>query len=255
MVVVSLPLLIFEAVYRFLNPINQERYIDAGREDIMFYIYKFNSVMYIDSNFVALYILSLLFFSFYINRYAPRTVSFFYVCILVFLLFSSISRAAIFSFLIFLFMLPFSSLIYKWRYYVMLFLPALLLFLFQIVFESSGFDDSLRSKFMILSLTVEYIKDIDPMTLLLGVGVGKAADVLGIGSHNIITTYLVELGLVGTSMISALWILIMIKSRYKAGIIMFPFLVCGLSLTTFAIPYLYAMFGIVYHIERDRLYE
>lgn len=246
----SLPLLIIESIYRIINPPVEkiDLLVNAGREDIMFYIYKFNSIMYQDSNFVGLFILSLFFFLLYLKQYTCKKyyLSFF---ILTILLFATISRASIFSIVVFSFLYVFRQIIYENRKLIFFVSLILAFILFPILFEYRMIDDSFSTKFEIIDKTIEYLSKASLTNLLFGVGFGNAVEVLDMGAHNFFVIYLVESGFIGLILIVILWTYILLKTKYKAGIVMFPFLLNGLSLATGAIPYLYVMFALILVLE------
>lgn len=253
MIYFSLPLLIIESIYRIINPPVEkiELLENAGREDIMFYIYKFNSIMYQDSNFVGLFILSLFFFLLYLKQYTYKKyyLSFF---ILIILLFATISRASIFSLVVFSLLYIFRQKIYKYRKLFFTVSILLIVVLFPILLEYKNIDDSFSTKFGIFDKTIEYVSNANFINLLFGVGFGNAVAVLDIGAHNFFVTYLVESGFIGLILVVILWIYILVKTKFKAGIVMFPFLLNGMSVASGAIPYLYTMFAIILILESRR---
>lgn len=253
LVYLSIPLLIFEALYRISNPLRIDEYIEAGREDIVFYAYKFNSIMYQDSNFVSIFILSLLFFWFYLNS-KLKNKGYFVTCILLILLLLTISRAAIITSTIFIILYFFKKNIYKFRTIIGISFLLLITILIPYLNELSKFDGSFSSKFLIFKLTKDYFINASFLSIFFGVGLGNTYTNIGIGSHNILSLYLIESGVFGFSLIVLFWLRLLITSRYKVGIVMFPFLIVSLSLTSTAIPYLYAIFAIILELER-RSYE
>lgn len=247
----SLPLLIFESIYRILNPPSERLkfYMDYGMEDIIFYAYKFNSIMFQDSNFVAMLILSLLFFSLYLAIKVKSKKPYFLSAILFLLLLATISRAAIFSAIFFMLLFPARGFFYtyrRWFFYALLFIMPMLLI---VSYKLSSLDDSFASKFYIFSQSISYIKNSNLNQLLFGVGFGNAISVLDIGAHNIIVTFLVESGLIGLFLMVVLWVLIILRSSYSVCIVMLPFLLAGMSFASLAIPYLYAMYSIILELE------
>lgn len=247
----SMPLLVFESFYRILNP-PQERldfYIESGMEDIIFYAYKMNSIMFQDSNFVAMLVLVLFFFSLYLVRSFHSRFLLFYSAVLFFLLLATLSRAAIIASLVFILLIPLSNFFYRNRKFVLLLFLIILPFMFSIAFKMSDFDGSFASKFHIINQTIKFIKDASLVQILFGVGFGNAVEVLNIGSHNLFVAFLVESGFIGLVLIILLWHQILLKSNYAAGIVMFPFLLAGMSFASLAMPYLYVVFSIILELE------
>lgn len=247
----SIPLLIFECFYRFKNPQRIDDFIKAGREDILFYIYKLNSIMYLDSNFVAIYILMLIFFTIYLDeKFNNKNI--FLELILLTLLILTISRAAILSYLITRLVLLNFKIIKKYKTILYLFFPIFLLFAWNFIFNNKeSIDDSLTSKFLILELLINFIHNSSLKELLIGVGLGNAEKVIQIGAHNIFATYLIELGLIGCVFMITTWITCIFLSKNKVLILLLPFFINGLSLTSLSTPYLYAMLSIIITLERS----
>lgn len=247
----SIPLLIYEAYYRITNPVFFVDLAEKGREDLAFYYFKINSIMYQDSNFVGLFILSLFFFLLYLKQFTFKNyyISF---SLLIILIFATISRASILSLVLFSFLYIFRKKIYKYRITVFISSIILTFLLFPILSEYKTIDDSFSTKFGILDRTFEYILNANFIHLLFGVGFGNAVEVLDIGAHNFFVVYLVESGVLGLLLIVVFWSYMLYTTRFKAGIIMFPFLLNGMSLSSGAIPYLYVMFAVILVLESRR---
>ncbi|OCL85162.1 hypothetical protein AAW30_00306 [Arcobacter porcinus] len=246
----SLPLLIIEALYRIKYPSLEKIQLlqDAGREDIMFYIYKFNSIMYQDSNFVAMFILSLFFFWIYLNNYLNKKeylISF----LLMILLFATISRAAIISMFLFLIFYYYKEKIYRYRRIIFIFMIFMIPMFYILLLNISKIDDSFASKFGIINKTFEYFFNTNLINKLFGVGFGNAIEAIGIGAHNFLITNLIEGGIIGLILMTVFWGYLVLKTKYKIGIVMFPFLIAGLSFVSLAIPYLYVIFAIILVLE------
>mgnify|MGYP003984176115 CR=1 FL=1 len=248
----SLPLLMFEAYYRYTHPISGDIYIEKGREDLLFYIYKMNSVMYQDSNFVGIFILCLFFFLLYIKQFGEKKyyISF---SLLIILTFATLSRASIISLVFFSILYLARKKIYKYRYLVTIITVISITLLFPILIEYKNFDESFATRFHIFDNMMLYLSNTDLISLFFGAGFGNSVDVLNRGAHNFFMTYLVESGIIGTALIIIFWSRILYITKFKAGIIMFPFLLNGLAFASGAIPYLYAIFAITIVLESRRI--
>ncbi len=244
----SIPLLIYEAYYRITNPIFFVDFAAKGREDLFFYYFKVNSIMYQDSNFVGLFILSLIFFLLYIKEITKKKY-YILISILVVLIFVTLSRSSIISFLLGILFFRLRHIIYRYRIISFIAFSLIISMLFLVFLNYRYIDDSFSTKFYILERTLEYINKTDITGILFGVGFGNAYSVLDIGAHNFFVCYLVESGLIGLVMVLILWTQILLKTRFKAGVVIFPFLLNGMSLTTGAIPYLYCMFSVILILE------
>jgi hypothetical protein len=244
-------LLIYEAYYRISNPVFFVDFAEKGREELAFYYFKINSIMYQDSNFVAIFILSLFFFLLYVKQYTNKKYykSFF---IMFLLIFATLSRASILSLLIFLILYQFRAFFYRYKKLVFIISVSLIAFLIPILLENRRIDDSFSTKFGIFERTFEYFGNATFFKQFFGVGFGNAYEVLEIGAHNFFVTYLVESGLIGLLFILLIWTYFLIKTKYKIGIVMFPFLLNGMSMASGAIPYLYVIFAVILVLESRR---
>lgn len=250
LVIFSLPLLIFEAAYRLSNPIKFVDFSVIGRSELEFYYYKINSIMYVDSNFVGLFIISLFTFLVYLKEITKKKYPFVFL-ILTILTILTLSRASIITLILFSIIYRIGNVIYSSKKTFIIL--AIIIALGLLIPLHSGYmldDDSLKTKFELIVQAYQFILNSSAKELLFGVGFGNAINTMGIGAHNFFVIYLVESGLIGLVMILFLWILILIKTKLKAGIVMFPFLLNGLSLSTVAIPYLYVMFAIILALEK-----
>lgn len=251
MIFFSIPLLIYEAYYRITNPVLILGIAEKGKEDLFFYFYKVNSIMYQDSNFVGLYIISLFFFLLYLKQCTNKKY-YLSIIILIILTLTTISRASILTLFLFSIFYIFKQEIFRFRLIILFILIILAPFIYSFLNNHKTIDSSFSTKFMIINNTITYLKNCTFRNFFLGVGLGNAFQVLDIGAHNFIVTYLVETGLIGLLLISIFWLYILLKTNYKVGIVMFPFLFDSMSLTSHSIPYLYVIFAIILTIESRR---
>ncbi|MGY4806851.1 hypothetical protein ACVNRM_14825 [Bacillus paranthracis] len=118
------------------------------------------------------------------------------------------------------------------------------------IFGYMNSDISFLSKIEIVDRAFEFLSDTTMSNVLLGIGFGNSFEYLRIGAHNFIITYLLESGLIGFILLFVLWWKILRKTKFKAGIVMLPFLFAGMSLAGHAITYLYCIFAIIYILEK-----
>lgn len=250
---VSLILLIIEGVYRITHPILTEADRLSGVHG--YYQYKYNSIMFTDSNFVGIFLLSLFFLCSYLTKYHNCKLKIQKV-ILAILVLGTVSKAAIASFL--LFFIIFELNLKVWKKIVFLgvsaavFLPA---YLIQIVT-----DGSLGGKFAIFTNTLEYLKNVSVWRLLFGVGFGKTREVFTgtLAGHNLLITYIVEAGVIGVLLLLILWWITLKESKWKAAIVMAPVFLDGMSLIGHAIPFVYCAYAIIIVLNRKvhiKVYE
>jgi hypothetical protein len=255
MVVFNLVLISLDSIYRILNPThpNVDK-IDlyAGSQDKWFYLYKFNSLMFSDSNGTALVLVVLLFtvLSLPKNYFTFSKVKMYYI--IVFLILMTFSRAAylvtIFGFL--------SYRLGSFSRVTKLMLRSFLIF--SIITATSFFysilstDDSFSVRLDIIRLLIDLQSKADFTSILIGVGPGQGEDTLGIYTHIFYLTYILELGIVGLTLILIFFFLYMI--RYN-NIVLFPVLTIGFSFFLYlGTPFLFvplALIANIYDLKRN----
>lgn len=249
----SLPLLIYEAHYRISNPIFYFDPTEVGKEDMLFYVYKMNSIMYMDSNFVGIFIVAIFFFKFYLmSSLMHKRTDYLILLALIILCLLTLSRASILSIIIFSTIYPVRSLLYKKRKTVFILSVFVSIFLYGALSKFQFLDESFSTKFEIIEHAIKFVEHQPVSTVLFGAGLGNAVSAIGMGAHNFIVTYLIETGIIGLLVLSFLWGTILIKSKFKCGIVMFPFLLNGLSVAGHAIPYLYVIYAVILVVERRK---
>ncbi|EFN7807241.1 hypothetical protein EGX48_19655, partial [Escherichia coli] len=117
--------------------------------------------------------------------------------------------------------------------------PVLLVVFSWFIYKRFTDDISFESKFNLIRYTLEYIKDSDIDMILLGVGLGNAVEVIGMGAHNLFLTFLIETGVIGLLLFLVLLCIMWFYLKEDAIIIMLPFLIASMSLGTTAIPYFF----------------
>lgn len=243
-------LFLTDGIWRLLNPAEMDlkKLAELG---IGFQIYKLNTFMYMDSNFVGLQACSVFSFMCWLSYSGIKQNKLIAICLSI-ATFLTFSRSAIivcfFSvFMMLLFKSKIPKLILNLLFLILSLLVVMSVF---IVFAN---DVSFMSKFHIFSIALEYLFREDWVTLFVGVGIGNAKDYLGIGAHNLLVTFLVETGIIG--LIVFLVMNLYWYSILKRGwlIVVFPFLLASMSLGTTAIPYLFTLVTMAILIKRNTL--
>lgn len=251
--------LLIECIWRLSNPNYYFDVNDPANYGLRFYIYKLNSIIFQDSNFVGIYVLITFFFGIYLVKYFKLKLKKYLIVLFVLCLFT-FSRASIIT------LIGFALFIGIYRYLgngnLVLFIKNNIkkIVVFSIVFLiilaiSANFffaGTSFSSKIEILRLTGSFMFENNIILNLFGVGFGNAYSYLGWGAHNFITTYYVESGLIGFLGVVIFLFLISKKSDYKNLIIIVPFLINGFSLTSHAVTYLYAVLAATCALEKDK---
>jgi hypothetical protein len=234
----SLCLLTIEALYRITHP-DFEHFDDIEEADskgILFYIYKFSSLMYPDSNFVAIQIICLLFF---MKEYSLLIKSKMHIQLILcwILLFASFSRSAIFS-AVFCWILFYSSRFIK-SSVIFVAICSLIYMGVDIVLESDG---SLLTKFEIFTDFYDYLfYRLDGVsTFFWGSGFNSSSEKLMVGrsAHSLLLTLLIELGLIVTVLyFSIIFVLCM---QYKRSMYIFlPLFISSFAFSPINIPYFF----------------
>jgi hypothetical protein len=247
---VTLPLLIAETIIRYAYPIGIDQFVEMGREDIIFYIFKFNSIMFPDSNFTAILILCIISSFFYLKSINSENKNRLIFIILYVLLILTLSRAAILSGILLLLLFKFRDVIYKFRKFILFFSPIFLLVIISYITLIE--DDSIKVKFQLFDNAKLILKDINSIDLLFGVGLGNGQILFGKGTHNLILTYLFEGGVIGLLLFFTFMSHLLFKTKYKLGIIIFPFLLAGMSFSSTSIPFLFAILALFSNYEENR---
>jgi len=233
---------IIDGLWRLNHPYldNVEKLDALG---IGFQIYKVNSLMYLDSNFVgleAVFILSVMvyllrdlkFSGYYLFKYIV-VVS----CLITGVLLT-FSRAAVIAMII-LFVMNLLLSNRKLALLSFFFVPVFLLIMVEAVLRRFEDDISFASKFHIISYTFDYISNASFMNLLFGVGIGNAVDAIGMGAHNLVVTFFIESGILGLTLFIILILVNCYYLKLDAFIVVMPFLIAAMSLGTTAIPYFF----------------
>ncbi len=232
-------MLSFDTVMRFMNP-NSEylmAVLEKGESYNWFYAYK-HSYIFQDSNFVGLVILVQFFLLIQIKAFYKNKLFWMQIFGLLFLLFMTFSRACILSVFLGVIGLFFFKLQRRVRVF---FYPALLLALVCFVavfsFKMGDFDQSLDSKFYIISKFYYQIQSFSLSELLFGWGFDNTRLYWGIAAHNLVATLLLETGVIGFVLVFLFFIY---YGRYSlvTGIQIFSFAIASLSFGFLSSAYL-----------------
>jgi hypothetical protein len=219
-----------------------------------FYLYK-ASLFFFDSNFAGIEILCLLAIMFAFRESIGRKRW----LLAYLLLLATFSRASIAAGIC-------QLVVYKlwrwraWAFFGLLAAQALVVAKLFINFASQGaeaihnVDGSLSSKLFILSLMTEIYNQADAVQRLFGIGVGNLFNLAGIFAHNIVATFVLELGIVGSLLfVVYVWILSR-KCPASSYLLILPMVINGFSLVSTSMPYFFASLGLLAALrgtERD----
>lgn len=218
----------------------------------MFYLYKENLIIGGgDTNFIATHLLITFFFLFYLKRrflLKMRLES----LLLIFLIFFTFSRASWISLFVGIVTIMFihkkgKTKIIKIR---LLFIFSLVFVLLIFLFSALAYDPSFQTKIEIWNITTDFINNAKPRDLLLGLGFLNSIQIVEFNvAHTLISTLLMDTGLVSLILYFLCWIPILKQSRGFALYILIPIFIFALSFIQQMIPYLYITLAIISNLE------
>jgi hypothetical protein len=245
--------LTIECVSRLIFSPYMPAFSEADASD-SFYHYK-ASLFFFDSNFAGIEILCLLAIMFAFRESIARKKW----LLAYLLLFATFSRASIAAGIC-------QLLVYKlwrWRIWTLFGLLAAQGIVIVHLFTSYAtqgskaihdIDGSFTSKFFILSLMTDIYRQADTVQRIFGIGVGNLFNLAGIYAHNIVATFVLELGIGGSFLFVAyVWILSR-KCPASIYLLVLPVVINGFSLVSTIMPYFFVTLGLLAALrgtERD----
>lgn len=216
-------LLIVELFYRIMLSIKYNGIT------FQYYSYKFESLIYPDSNFVGLHILSLYFFiKIYAKHYNLKYEKLYYILSIALLIFA-FSRTAYLIFIFYLIIKIISK--YKksiFRFFItIIFLSIIIIVSFDVISDILD-DGSFKTKLYIFNEFMNiFFLNISIFTILFGVGAGNLVDIIGRESHNLFGL-IFEMGFI--------WLIVYIYTLYiligkiskNAFLFLLPIIISGL---------------------------
>lgn len=237
----SIVIYCFEAYWRLSHPVILNVVLD------WFYAYKISSVFFLDSNFVAIFLLNLFFLIQFIFKGTNRLII--ERCLIFVLLVLTFSRSCVLTLIvglcIYFYIYGLKSRI--WRVVIGWGVGLIGLFKSFLILRD---DASFLSKFEILNKSYNFMLNASLEQLFLGIGFGNSPKFIGIGAHNIFVIYFLEAGLVGGFIFFMVQYYIYLDTK-KAGIwLMLPLIIAGMSLSAVMIPYYYLSLAIIHRWVR-----
>lgn len=261
MVLTHVILISIDAVIRLANPNVYATNIYSGhtRESGLAYMFKYNSIMYPDSNFVGVQVCLTYFFTVYLIKenllvsWAKNLKHILFILVIL-----STSRSAIIT--TFLYTLIFNKISFPiqlnkkqilWLSGIVVFLIISSVFILSLIKN----DESFNSKFMILYLANDFLKSIPISSIFFGIGMGNTFSFIGIGAHNLLVTLTLETGLFGLILFMTSMYYSIKKTNGKALYVLFPLFTMGFSFVSLALPFLFTFLAIIYVVENNKLNE
>lgn len=247
---VSIFVLTIDSILRLTNPNPPEEVINyvSNNPNAWFYIYKFSTNLFADSNTVALVVLVLYFLCIEIKPYTKERLMF-QKLFLLFLLIFTFSRSAYVSFFVTIFLYWVKKSKYLFKYVIFFIFVCFIVFLFDTIKT----DDSLQSKLYIIEVFTSEYKNLNIFEMIFGIGLGNGKDFLGIHTHIHFLTYLLETGFIGLF----LFLIFIIYYLYKyKSLVMISLLIAGLSYFPYlGMPFIFLPLAILANMkDKERNY-
>lgn len=252
---ISIGLLLIDSIYRLSHPgaPTEEAFnVMSNSEDRFFYLYKFNSIMFLDSNSTGLIIIILFFTILSIERILKEMNGNFKLAkfFLFFLLLGTLSRAAYMAFLIGLL----SATIIRQKFSKKIIISTIGILIsipvFILTFDYFSSDASFDTKFDIFFLTYSKFQHLSIYEMLFGVGFGHASETIGIYTHLLVLTYLLEMGVFGLLIFMAFIFYYIYKFD---SLVWIPVFIVGLSFFMYVgTPFLFTPLALIANIYDNK---
>ena len=258
---------LIEAFWRWTHPtMFREGAIVTKEVESSFYMYKMNSFMFMDSNFVSLITLIMTFLAFYILTNIKKDDKFYKFMFWAFAILTclTISRAAIFAIIITIilyysfdtfkgglrYLKKIPILTFKMFIFIPIAVVGIFLFFYGIFLFMS--DASFLTKIEIFSDLVEYLTSVPMVNKLIGCGSDKGNMLYYFGrpTHALIPTYIVWYGIIELFLIILFWTQIAIDTKYKSLLTFIAIFIVGFSLSSANIHILYISLAIITYFEK-----
>ena len=244
MIVIVNSYFIIELVSRLLNYDSSEH---------SFYVFK-SSVFYLDSNFIALILVS--YFVFLLFLHDKKIIKVKYSLYLtVFLIIMTFSRSGWLVLLyLFLFLKIKNGRLNKLRFYIPVIISMLAFSSIYTWYKLHpemvmAIDPSLNTKFIFLERAIEHVNQYGNADFF-GLGLASSSIIYGRYFHNIIAIFIFEMGIIGTIVFLAYLLLLARIERVYVPVLIIVNLIMGMSLFSTNISYLFFFISLIVYLDR-----
>lgn len=244
-------LLIVECIWRITHPETEYAVFEENGDPRWIYQYKFGGLMYVDSNAVAIHIIIILFFIYYMEiehgeRWTKSKI------ILIILLILTFSRAGWVGALLGWIYVRFLRK-QKLEFYLVnfIFFSIVLTLFYKLYLQQKIESDlSFQSKLDIIQVVYKYISNASLNEIIFGIGFSNSSERLGIYAHNFFMVFFIESGIIGLFIIILLFIQLTVATNKRALFIIVPFLITTLSSTITFMPFLYVSLALIFILKK-----
>lgn len=260
--VASILLMLIDTYIRFMHPEyavkgDGEGYSDALKRDT-FYVFKYGSIMYLDSNYVALHALVVSVLVYYLfGGFYRKVLSF--LCIMIIAM--ALSRAAYVAFFLIPALYLFRKLSIQSKFILFsIFSPLTLLIIIHYIYLLDFNDASFETKLGIFDAFYSKMFEVDLGTLMFGQGFDVGGYLYswkeGGYAHAMIPLVVGEVGIVGMFFYISIIIYSYVKVGFDSLYITFPMIIAGMSLIyPYDAMYIYSILLLFYVKIKSRKYN
>ncbi|WP_349918539.1 hypothetical protein [Aeromonas veronii] len=260
--VASILLMLIDTYIRFMHPEyavkgDGEGYSDALKRDT-FYVFKYGSIMYLDSNYVALHALVVSVLVYYLFcGFFRKILSLFCVVIIV----MTLSRAAYVAFLIIPVLYLLRKVSVQSKFVLFSIITPLILAIIIHYIDFLDFNDaSFETKFGIFNAFFSKIFEVNLGTLMFGQGFDVGGYLYswkeGGYAHAMIPLIVGEVGIVGMFFYISIIIYSYVKVGFDSLYITLPMIIAGMSLIyPYDAMYIYSILLLFYVKDKSRKYN
>ncbi|WP_446470093.1 O-antigen ligase family protein [Xenorhabdus stockiae] len=227
---------ICDGLWRITNP-NLENKEALDNLNLGYLVYKTNSLMYRDSNFLGIHIIIILssFLFLFKDKKIKKTIFFTIVSLFLLSLILTFSRASLISAIIGIYF----YINRNRKKLLLISTPIMIASTILFFIDKFSNDISFNSKFYIIHTAISKMEHLSLYNIFFGYGLGNSVDAIGIGAHNLILTILLEMGLIFFVLFVIYMVFLIKKFKIHFLYLILPFIISSLSLSGTSLPYFF----------------